>query len=137
MLRSLPYVSGVEYTSSAPPDVAFGIEALCHRDTRVALLDEIMKWSAAHDARHVFWLSGLAGTGKSTIARTVARRCADVGRLGASFFFTRGGGELASARKFATTVAVQLATALPALKPRICTAARAIRDVRAAALHEQ
>jgi WD40 repeat protein len=96
-----------------------------------------MAWSAAHDARHVFWLNGLAGTGKSTIARTVARRCADAGRLGASFFFMRGGGELASARKFATTVAVQLAAALPALKPHICAAAGALRDVRAAAPYEQ
>jgi hypothetical protein len=134
-LRSLPYVGGAEYMSSAAADGAFG--ALCHRDTRVALLDEIMAWSVAHDARHVFWLNGLAGTGKSTIARTVARRCADAGRLGASFFFMRGGGELASARKFATTVAVQLAAALPALKPHICAAARAMRDVRAAGPYEQ
>jgi hypothetical protein len=136
-LRSLPYVDGAEYIASAAADGAFGAEALCHRDTRVALLDDIMAWSAAHDARHVFWLNGLAGTGKSTIARTVARHCADAGRLGASFFFMRGGGEQASARKFATTVAVQLAAALPALKPHICAAARAMRDVRAAAPHEQ
>jgi hypothetical protein len=30
----------------------------------------------------------MAGTGKSTIARSVARRCHDEGFLGASFFFS-------------------------------------------------
>jgi hypothetical protein len=135
-LRSLPFVSGAEYMSSAAADGAFGAEALCHHDTCVALLDD-MAWSAAHDTRHVFWLNRLAGTGKSTIARTVARRCADAGRLGASFFFARGGGELARACKFATTVAVQLAAALPALKLHMNAAARAMSDVHAAAPHEQ
>ncbi len=76
----MPYASGAEYMSSATADGAFGAEALCHRDMRVALLDHIMAWSAAHDVRHVFWLNGLAGTGKSTIARTIARRCANAGR---------------------------------------------------------
>jgi hypothetical protein len=96
-----------------------------------------MAWTAAHDGRHVFWLSGLAGTGKSTIARTIARRCADQKRLGASFYFTRGGGDLASARKFVTTVDVQLAAAVPATKPHIAAAARALRDVSALALQDQ
>jgi hypothetical protein len=132
LLRSLPYVSGAEFNSSARPD-----DTTCHQGTRVALLDQIMAWVAARDARHVFWLSGLAGTGKSTIARTVARRCADGKRLGASFFFTRGGGDLASARHFVTTVAAQLAAAVPALHPHIRRAVRAQRNVAALALQDQ
>jgi SpoVK/Ycf46/Vps4 family AAA+-type ATPase len=64
----------------------------------------------------MYWLNGMAGTGQSTIARTVARRCADQQRLGASFFFARGGGDLASARKFVTSVAVQLAATSSQLK---------------------
>jgi chloramphenicol 3-O-phosphotransferase len=79
-----------------------------------------MAEAVAHDSRHVFWLNGLAGTGKSTIARTIARICADHKRLGASFFFSLGGGALASARHFVTTVAVQLAAKVPALRLHIC-----------------
>ncbi len=37
----------------------------------------------------MIWLSGPAGTGKSAVAQTFAERCAEVGRLGASFFFSR------------------------------------------------
>jgi hypothetical protein len=137
-LASLPYAMGAEYSTSMPTDVNHSEVVLCHRGTRVDLLDQIMAWSAAGDERHVFWLSGLAGTGKSTIARTVAHRCADARRLGASYFFVRGGGDLASTGKFVTTVAVQLARELPELKPHISRAARAAaRNIGAMALQEQ
>ena len=51
----------------------------------------------------------MAGTGKTTIAHTVARSYLDEGRLAGSFFFSRGGGDVGNARKFVTTIAVQLA----------------------------
>ena len=50
----------------------------------------------------------MAGTGKSTIANTVARRYFDKRQLAASFFFSSGGGDIGNARKFVTTIAVQL-----------------------------
>ncbi len=73
----------------------------------------------------IYWLNGMAGTGKSAIARTVARKCFDAGRLAGSFFFSRGGGELESARKLVTTIAVQLSTLSPALRKSICAAVTA------------
>jgi len=68
----------------------------------------------------VYWLSGLAGTGKSTIARTVARRLHDQNRLAASFFFSKGGGDVGHARKFATSIAFQLTSSVPATRKHIC-----------------
>ncbi len=137
-LESLPYARGAEYNAYERQDGdTLSHNPLCHAGTRVALLKDIMAWTEAHDARHVFWLNGFAGTGKSTIARTVARQCAVEQRLGASFFFTRGGGDLASARKFVTTVAVQLAAAVPALKPHIRHAASAVPNVAALAPQDQ
>lgn len=50
----------------------------------------------------------MAGTGKSTISLTVAEEYSEKGRLGASFFFERGGGDLASTKLFATTISRQL-----------------------------
>jgi hypothetical protein len=50
----------------------------------------------------------MAGTGKSTIARTIANEYDKAGRLGASFFFTRGAGDLASSSKLFTSLARQL-----------------------------
>ncbi|KAI5855157.1 WD40-repeat-containing domain protein [Tricharina praecox] len=57
----------------------------------------------------------MAGTGKSTIARTVARKWADEKRLGASFFFSRGHGDLSHASKLSATIAYQLPCAQPEL----------------------
>jgi len=62
----------------------------------------------------------MAGTGKSAISRTVANNFADKNPLGASFFFSRGQGDLGHAEKPFTTIALQLAHALPALKSHIC-----------------
>ena len=61
------------------------------------------------DERCIFWLSGWAGTGKSAIARTVARHYEDDGRLAASFFFSRGGGDCSHTGLFVTSIAHQLA----------------------------
>ena len=61
----------------------------------------------------------MAGTGKSTISRTVADDWAKREQLGGSFFFSRGQADLSGAGKFFTTLATQLANTVPALKPLV------------------
>jgi hypothetical protein len=61
----------------------------------------------------------MAGTGKSTIAHTVARDCFEHGRLAASFFFSRGGGDVGNTSKFVTSIAVQLAFHVPPVQRHI------------------
>lgn len=56
----------------------------------------------------------MAGTGKSTIARTLCRELDKKGHLGASFFFSRGGGDVARADLLFTSLAKQLALRVPA-----------------------
>ncbi|KAK3299885.1 WD40-repeat-containing domain protein [Chaetomium fimeti] len=97
-------------------------EPTCLPNTRTELLHDIAQWTDGLDDKCIYWLSGIAGTGKSTVARTVARRCHERGRLGASFFFSKGGGDLNNATKLVTTIARQLATAIPATKRHICEA---------------
>ena len=58
---------------------------LCFNDTRAAICDKIMEWVKDPSSPPIFWLHGLAGTGKSTIARTIAK---EAGRITASFFFS-------------------------------------------------
>ncbi|KAF2624120.1 hypothetical protein BU25DRAFT_296717, partial [Macroventuria anomochaeta] len=79
----------------------------------------------------------LAGTGKSTIARTVARRYFEEKRLAASFFFSRGGGDVGHARKFVTSIAVQLAHSVPALQQHISDAVAARSDIVGQLLRDQ
>lgn len=51
----------------------------------------------------------MAGTGKSTVSRTIAKSLVRTGHLGASFFFKRGEGDRESSAKLFTTIAAQLA----------------------------
>ncbi|KFX85879.1 hypothetical protein V490_09350 [Pseudogymnoascus sp. VKM F-3557] len=100
-------------------------EPPCLRGTRVDLLQDIYDWDDGKDGqdeRCIFWLSGLAGTGKSTISRTIARTYNEQKRLGASFFFSKGGGDASHASKFFTSIAVQLANNVPCLRQYICDA---------------
>jgi hypothetical protein len=52
----------------------------CIPNTRIELLRYIREWVKDRNGTPIFWLSGMAGTGKSTIARTVAQSFADQGQ---------------------------------------------------------
>jgi len=93
--------------------------ARCLPNTRTELLDEITTWANNKDGKSIFWLSGMAGTGKSTIARTVAESFASRGQLGASFFFKKGEGERGNASRFFTTIATDLVACEPGMLSRI------------------
>jgi hypothetical protein len=76
--------------------------------------------------------------GNRPFARTVARACSNGGRLGASFFFARGGGgELETARAFVTTIAVQLARRHSHLRAGVCEAVRAQPGIARKLLSDQ
>jgi hypothetical protein len=109
----------------------------CLPDTRVDLLQEIYDWADGQDERCIFWLNGLAGTGKSTIARTVAHRYFDQKRLGASFFFSRGGGDVGHAGKFFMSFAVQLARNIPQIQRFISDAVIEQNDIANQSLRDQ
>lgn len=84
-------------------------DPLCLPNTRVDVLKQIRTWADGDDGRYIFWLSGWAGTGKSTIARTIAREYYDKRCLGASFFFSKDEKDVSHAGKFVASIAVQLA----------------------------
>lgn len=83
--------------------------SLCVEGTRVDLLKKIQEWAYDRHGRRGFWLTGLAGTGKSTIARTVAATLPGEEFAIGSFFFRRGAGDRQSTQKFVTTIFRQLA----------------------------
>ncbi|KAF1815699.1 hypothetical protein P152DRAFT_505529 [Eremomyces bilateralis CBS 781.70] len=112
-------------------------DVTCLPDTRVDLLQEIYSWAGSRDERCIFWLNGLAGTGKSTITRTVARIYFKQKRLGASFFFERGGRDVGHAGKFVTSIAWQLAISIPSLGQHICDALKERRDIASQSLRDQ
>jgi hypothetical protein len=83
----------------------------CSENTRVEVLKTIQDWIQSDESNfpHIFWLNGLAGTGKSTIAQTVAERAFREGILGASFFCSRNTADQSNASLVFPSIAYQLA----------------------------
>ncbi|TFK84890.1 hypothetical protein K466DRAFT_464235, partial [Polyporus arcularius HHB13444] len=106
------------------------MKARLQEGTREEILQYLEEWEriqsreAGNDEDPVCVLIGEAGTGKSTIASEFAKRLKERGRLGASFFFTRGVQDLNTPNKVFSTIAWQLAQSQPALRGAVVDAAR-------------
>ncbi|KAG7420528.1 Vegetative incompatibility protein HET-E-1 [Fusarium oxysporum f. sp. raphani] len=111
--------------------------ARCHPDTRVDLLRQIDEWIDNPCGKCIYWLHGMAGTGKSTIARTVAEKFNNKVVLGASFFFKRGEGDRGKAARFFPTIAAQLARKRPCLAQHVRNAINTNHSIAEKAINEQ
>ena len=83
------------------------------KGTRREVLLQLEQWSRDEEDKRVFWLNGLAGTGKSTIAQTFAEMCFADGKLGASFFCSRDFDDRSNLRSILPTLSFQLAHQYP------------------------
>ncbi|KAJ5098832.1 hypothetical protein N7532_005833 [Penicillium argentinense] len=91
----------------------------CLPGTRIDVLREIEEWTKTPHGKCIFWLNGMAGTGKSTISRTVATRLKEQQLLGASFFFKRGEEDRGTAKKLFPTLIEQLVVGIPRMQPEV------------------
>lgn len=132
ILSRLPQAEGAAFDSHANEN-----EPKCHEDTRIDLLQQINHWVDDPGGKCIFWLYGIAGTGKSTVSRTVAKRLASKGSLSASFFFKRGEGDRGNASRFFTTIVAQLAIRLPKIVPHIVSALEADPTIALKSLETQ
>jgi hypothetical protein len=93
----------------------------CTPDTRTEVLDTIYRWFSRESLEtghslpiegngqgRIFWLDGEAGSGKSTIAQTVANHFSRSGELGASFFCSRDDASCSDVGLVFLTIAYQL-----------------------------
>lgn len=102
--------------------------SLCLNGTREAVLQNILDWFLSVEGADepILWLHGLAGAGKSTIARTVADRIRRIGRCGCFHFFER---DKTNGDLVIQTIALQLANSNPIIKSAIADAVDADRNI--------
>ena len=79
--------------------------------------------------QRVFWLNGLAGTGKSTIAQTFAEMTFADGKLGASFFCSRDFEDRSNLQMIFPTLAFQLAYQYPGFRKELVQVLKTRPDV--------
>lgn len=132
ILATLPFASGAAFDSQHNKH-----QPTCLMHTRTELLAAVDRWSQEPDDKHICWLRGMAGTGKSTIARTISSTYDDRGTLAGSFYFSRGSDDLSNGTKFVTTLARQLATAVPQTKRYICEAVIEHKSIARQSLRDQ
>ena len=109
----------------------------CLKGTRTAVLDGIESWSQDFTASPVYWLNGLAGTGKSTIAQTIAERTFADGKLGASFFCSRDFKDRSDLRYIFPTLAFQIAHGYPEFRSSLVRLLRSNPEVINESLYYQ
>ena len=93
----------------------------CLPGTRQSVLHDIMHWATNPRDQNVFWLNGLAGTGKSTIAQSFSEAIATKRILGASFFCSRDYLDRRVLKNIFPTLAYQLACCYPHFRNHIIT----------------
>jgi len=87
--------------------------------------------------QRVFWLNGLAGTGKSTIAQTFAETTFVGGKLGASFFCSRDFEDRSNLQTIFPTIAFQLSCQYPHFRKELLRVLKKCPDAEQESLCSQ
>ncbi|KAK6520162.1 hypothetical protein TWF506_000446 [Arthrobotrys conoides] len=134
IVLNLPIAEGATYGSYVDQH-----KPECLAGTRTDLLDTIANWieDSHSQVKSLFWLVGKAGTGKSTISRTVAHNLSTSNQLAASFFFNREENDRRTSTRFFTTIATQLANHYSSIASKIQKAIQVDPDISTKALKEQ
>ena len=109
----------------------------CLNGTREGVLLDVEAWEAGNTDELVYWLKGVAGCGKSTIAQTFADRSAAHGNLGASFFCSRDYPDRRNLHLIFPTLAYDLAYWSADFKTALVSIVRTNPNVQYDALHIQ
>ncbi|KAG8707345.1 hypothetical protein FRC08_000568 [Ceratobasidium sp. 394] len=104
-LKNLPNSPDAKYNSSEAANLRRGE---CTKDTRVELLDELHGWACDDKSQRIYWLNGMAGTGKTTVAYSLCRRLQSSEKLAASFFCSRQLPECRRVKFIVPTISYQL-----------------------------
>ena len=92
------------------------------KGTRVKILADLKAWAEDDLSSKVYWLVGMAGTGKSTILHTLCEIVDRKNMLGASFFCSRGSENACNACLIVPTIAYSLASTSPCIKSELVKA---------------
>ncbi|KAG8794901.1 hypothetical protein FRC12_020318 [Ceratobasidium sp. 428] len=80
----------------------------CTQDTRQLVLRRLQDWASDPKGARVYWMNGMAGTGKTTIAYSFCRILKASNQLAASFFCSRLLPECRDVTRITPTLASQL-----------------------------
>ncbi|PVF92503.1 WD40 repeat-like protein [Serendipita vermifera] len=102
-----------------PVKTGHNLDSCCMEGTREVILNNIVEWALRpidtdaeaqdHGSGRVYWLYGMPGIGKTSVAHSICARLHDRGRLGGSFFCRRDDQHLSNPRYVLPTLMCRLA----------------------------
>jgi hypothetical protein len=101
----------------------------CTKGTRNQIIEDLMAWARDDNGPNIYWLCGMAGTGKTTIAYSLCERLKAEGRLGASYFCSRTINDSRDIRAVIPSIAYQLASQSVTLRSLIVQAVNKDREL--------
>ncbi|CAE6538687.1 unnamed protein product, partial [Rhizoctonia solani] len=125
-LESLRATKLARYNSELATEVS---RRACTKNTRVKVLEDLIKWSEDRRMASIYWMNGMAGTGKTTIAYSVCVAFESSKQLAASFFCTRMSPNCRDARRIVPTIAYQLARRSAPFRSALCKALEEDPDI--------
>ncbi|CEL59095.1 Vegetative incompatibility protein HET-E-1 OS=Podospora anserina GN=HET-E1 PE=4 SV=1 [Rhizoctonia solani AG-1 IB] len=131
MLKS---VDLADYDSSLATSIS---RRTCTEGTRTKVLEELNEWANDANGPGVYWMNGMAGTGKTTIACTFSGLLKRRGLLAASFFCTRTSADCRDVTRIIPTIACQMARYSASFQQHLCEAIRKEPSARSKTIAKQ
>ena len=115
----MPRAQFVEYDAASPAP-----RNTCTMNTRKAVLDKLQVWANDETTTKVYWLNGMAGTGKTTIAYSFSEILDEHDSLGGTFFCSHLRVDTSDVHCIIPTISLQLAHYFPSLSHHIMEAVK-------------
>jgi hypothetical protein len=141
-------IHGDVYNSTTPltelngfcvPNASWDPQHVCLHGTRTSLIHSIDSWVNQRDKEtpRSFLVTGVVGSGKSSLAHTLAQRFHERGHLASSFFFNRSVSGRDNASQLFTTIARDLAAIDPTIRNNILQKIREVPSLLSAPIARQ
>ncbi|KAJ1299423.1 hypothetical protein OPQ81_012032 [Rhizoctonia solani] len=125
-------LNSMNHTEQAIYDSNLSIQIkrrLCTAGTRTGILDELDSWLNDSASSSIYWMDGMAGTGKTTVASTFCERVQRRKLLAASFFCSRNSAECRNVSRIVPTIAHQLALYSIPFQSALCQVLESNSDI--------
>ncbi|CUA75222.1 hypothetical protein RSOLAG22IIIB_11574 [Rhizoctonia solani] len=109
----------------------------CTESTRTRILQESLAWTEDPNGAKIYWMNGMAGTGKTTIATTLCTALGARRQLAASFFCTRTSPECREAKRIVPTIAYQFSRKSTPFRSALCKALKEDPDISTGSISSQ
>jgi hypothetical protein len=117
LFNKLSHVAEASFDASTPAS-----RRACTEKTRTIMIEAIKAWSTDATKPNIYWMNGMAGTGKTTIAYSLSIILTTLNILGSTFFCSRLVDECTKVDRIFPTIAYNLARKYPPLASTILKA---------------